>query len=596
MRRSEPVQATATVSVIGVGVPENVGTAFVAPIYSSDDPHGVFLVTAAHVILEAYRSEWPILVQFDNGVPLAARVIVLDPPRPEGDDIAVLRLEESLNLVHVVCSADALSGPAIIRGAATGLSTTFTTLDGVCNGIEKDRHSGRHMMDIKSVELIDIPGCVDGQPRTSAHDIWAGMSGSPVAQRTADAIERYVVIGMLVRLEPEGRAGRAYAVPIASVHRLCRQHGGLDLELQRQSVLATPESAVELLLVELLQNLEQETNESRAWQMLSNLLFRGYPIDTMLERFINSPAFVAIDRGDAAFTDYFLGRLLLKRGRPKRGVYTINRALRRAETASDIVRKRLNALATARVAVELPSRGSPGSDNSEWKRALLRLENHTREEYLLYEISSLTGVQVMKKFENTNAIRRGASNILSDISTYESLVERGGHFLAKHDVVLTAAKVLAGLWQLAGRESTESVFALTDRGFVQSRKLRNSLFYLQMIMARAVVFYRRGQSARAVAMLMFTIRLLKAAGISLEHEGNFHIMLNIKQLHPELANFMELAMNQPIDASLADIDLDRFQIALSGRQTLESYGVAGDWLESAKWETLYETDPSRFTQ
>lgn len=112
--------------------------------------------------------------------------------------------------------------------------------------------------------------------------------------------------------------------------------------------------------------------------------------------------------------------------------------------------------------------------------------------------------------------------------------------LQKQDVVNTSLKWLTNLWSIHGAIDEKELSNDIKKGFEQSLKRKNSIFYIQSMNAYAISLLLRNEISRAFNTFFLVIDLLHREKISMSHEGVKQLFLYVKDKFPKYYMLIKL--------------------------------------------------------
>lgn len=499
--------------VAGEAEHKDLGIAFVAPIFSTISPEDSFLLTAYHVVEEAHCSRTPIAVVIGANKSALASIAVVSKRPPDGSDFAILRITGGIPINPPVCAVGLIHGPIMIRGRPAGLQTEFSWLSGQCNGCELTLEGNVPVLDLSLPDAHYVSHHDSSGGSLIAHDVWRGISGGPVAFQIGDDL----TIGGLFRRVTG--AGRSYATPLQTIVTACEEQG-LVANFDRPQSHASPAEFNTAAISAICEGLEDPDRERIAWDTISNLLFRGFPIVGQLEILAQNRG-SRIDEADAAFISYYLGRLHFKRGERASGIRAFSLAHALSDRLPAASKTRLLALLEARRATEMLQNGNPHSSLESLRAARARLEAlpDVPEEYVVLETTSLLGREATVFFDHADPeLISNDENLHNSIQEHRNLIIRHPHLLKKQDVVSTSLQILFDLWHIDG-EPIDTMSTLAKNGRKQARARKNSIFWCQMTLAEATALWLCGERFHSLTLFLLLPHLWRSGGLTVKHEG-----------------------------------------------------------------------------
>jgi hypothetical protein len=493
----------------------------------------------------------------------------------------------------IPCAIDNEGGPVAMIGyphAFKRQELTHAEWRGLINNKGED---GEYVVISLYCEEIaqSIPSLFPG----SAYELWHGLSGGPCLLITeASSNEFYYALGITISTAPEGVAGRVSCASISSLQQLCTR-ASLYLELvepvHRGHQIQRP------MLGEMVRGLADPILEQHAWNRISNLFFHESGVIRELENAVLAPSQYGIDVEDVPFVEYFVGRLLLKKGTPKLAERHLTAAVIGAQRIDTSARRRLQMLIAARRAAEQPLHGTWRGHLEGLKIVRTGLENLTdvADSYKYLELASLLGWQSMKLFLSAEKLPAEARAELGTLARdHTNLVKNLREARPNQEVVSTALEILSSLWSGASGLVAD-LEQITAKGFVQAKTRHNSIFFIQMIMTRALISWHRRNKSEAFALVLLVAELLRSLDLTVGHEG-------IAQLNAYMA-----AQNQQLEDAF--LTCSRWHQDMNPHERLDSMVALGisrvvaeqvisifsHWLQRARaHEHIYNADPDVF--
>jgi hypothetical protein len=582
------------------GTWEDLGTCFLAPIYSVDDLSIQFVITAYHVIVEAYIKQEQILILDPTGKLIPASVECYPSSSwQEGHDFVVLRLNGTTSVKPIPCSKDIYPGPVVIRGRPAGLETEFAFVTGHYHGLERRRSGSHEILDLTFPAFYSsrVPKN-NVEEEVTPHDVWCGVSGSPIVLCKDDkAKEIRYVIGLLARLSSGGRAGRAYGVPISAIERACNSKN-LLIDLEKPSK-EEPEGSLEpLILSDLFSGMDDPDRERILWDWVSNLFYRGIESDKILFRILHSSSDDGLDICDKTVIHYFYGRILLKRGKIMYGIEELFKAQELANKASTAIKQRLPALVQGRLAVEDLSEDVNRRINK-LLNALRSVEDikGVSDHYIISELDSLLGRNATVLFLKADKFNEQSKLAIDKlVFDHERFLKNNPIQLAKQDVVSTMLKCLCLLWGVRSSNGiADELLQLSSTGFRQSERRKNSIFYTQMLCIKAIAYWLNNEFKKSLCLFALVGKILCLAKLTLNHEGISEVYFYLKNNLPRCAHILEMSFNVANIASIGDRIGALALTGISKQEAMEIEFKTTGWMDAVQeWKTLYKISDAYF--
>lgn len=525
---------------------QHCGTCFFIPTASSRR----FAVTATHVIREAEINGKKIKIDIGS-TSHEVRVVFSSGIRPYGNDIAVLGvIDEQILPPPAQCSLEPVSGAAITYGFPIGLYTNATSFSLDLKGEEETKAVKQTVLAFSSLQIPP-----DAHPRLS------GMSGAPVAVRFNDG--SYTVVGVFTRLEKDAFGGRGYVTPMKALQDICKNNNCNLILMGARSVERS--NFDYKLLLGILRGLESAERERYAWDILSGLFFQGIPVDSAMRHILDGSN--DLDICDRAVSEYIYSRLLLKRGDKWKGFPALNTASALAQKASNDINKRISSVCRMRDSIEQPIK-SQEERKADFLEAVCAVEKNCCGMYCIYELASATAQEAMTWFEKPLLLSDNIDYARSLSIRHNDLVNSGGGALGRQIVSGNSINVLYALWS----KDWSSTECLVLDGFSFSRRDRNSIYFVQMLLAKGVLAARKSFIAGAATFIL-AARLMRQGGLTRNHEGIRQLIVFLRSFLPEMASLIDsIAAGDDVSICSDQRIADATQLA-----DLWSAGIIFEW-------------------
>jgi hypothetical protein len=516
------------------------GTAFAVRVLDSARA-GTFLLTAAHAVRHAWHAGGELTLAGADGEQFSATVLACD----EGSypDIGLIYAADRA-IAPLTATAGTGPGAVVIRGGLSGVLTEQASLRGWCFGHEYV--NAHRYLDVVLSDLAFVEPDSTRQP-AELNDVYAalrGLSGAPVV-RAEDNAEPSVT-GLIVKRNPRGVANRVYAVPMQEAAAYMRGRG-FYLE-----VAAAPRSDLTLGVLAgrlMARILDSSEGMHELWEEISGLFYGGLPMDDMLRDAIRRPASYGLDGGLAVHElEYFLARLLLKRGRQAEAARLFRAAGQGAALGHSSAHRRLKALVRLRQGGIAPLNDHQGPPWPIFNEAIRTYENLTdfSEHERAYEIASALGAaaadfSLTERFLSQN---ESAVGVFADVARqHGDLVAAYPHWLIeKQEVVGIILMLTQLLWErpgeAPGRDHAERILATANRGTNAALQRSNGIFYIQMMIARVIAARQAFDQDTAFFLLGLAGDALAKSGLTLNHEGLKVLHAYLRRSDPGLAELL----------------------------------------------------------
>jgi hypothetical protein len=516
------------------------GTGFAVRVLDSARP-GTFLLTAAHAVRYARHANGKLTLANGGGDQITGSVLACN--EEAYPDVALVYFPSKI-IAPLAASAATTAGPVVVRGGLSGVLTEQATLGGWCYGQEYDQ--SRRYLDIVLSDLAIIEP--DGAQRAAElNDVYAalrGLSGAPVVR--ADEAAAPTVIGLIAKRNTHGIANRVYAIPMQdAADYLQRQGFYLDVALAPPSDLALGALAGVLIT----RILESSEGMHELWEDISGLFYRGMPVDQIIRDAIRRPASYGLDGGLAIHElEYLLARLLLKRGRETEASRLFVLAGQGAALGHSSAHRRLSALVRLREVGPASLTDHQGPHRQTFGEAIRSYENLVdfSEHERAYEIASAVGAAAADFSLTEQFLARDEEAIRVFTAMAERHTELVSAYprwlLPKQEPVGIMLQLTGLLWTTgdvaAGREHAERILANATRGASAARQRSNGIFYIQMMLARAVAARAVADHGTAFYLLGLAADALAKGGLTLNHEGLKILHAYLQRSDPELARLL----------------------------------------------------------
>ena len=470
------------------------GTAFAIKTLF-EDKNTYYLLTAYHVISELEAKGHMIIVEDEDGISHSAVKIfpkeLSKEYREFGQDYALLEIYSDIGYQEYEMAVRNRPSDCLVRGAAPHYSTIFTNIDGKILGEEKIFGQKKVLQLRLNTSLI-----FDEQNEfIPEQKILRGLSGAPVL---VEAGGETVCVGVLGNLERDLRGSAQYAVPMKTIMRDCLEQLHIRYRVfdakEKDSLVFHEEALVELVIGDTENFLfSEEELEQQAWNKLSDLFYKGIPVDILLRDIIKSDTFMKYNSEMQCALMYFYARLLLKRNNRERAFAVFSDISGMAGKVSAGTGNKLGALINCRRAIEKEI-VTPDETLKAIRYAGDRVANlrGSSDIYIAYELASMYGRGLTNLFSiDVDYSRWEKEEVFKIYMEHKQLLESNPVKLCKQDVVNTSLQWYIGFWQLNHEFDLQSLSMAVRDGFSQSKKRKNGIFYIQSMIAHAIVCKRK---------------------------------------------------------------------------------------------------------
>lgn len=466
-----------------------------------------------------------------------------------------------------------------VRGAIPHYSTIYTSIDGKILGVEKIFNQKKVLQIKLETDLI-----FDSQNKViPEQEILRGLSGAPVL---VDLNGGVVCVGILGNLERDNRGSLKYAVPMRTVEEDCLKQLNITYRLfnknEKNNIFFQNEALIELAFGDTDEFLfSEEDLEQNAWNKLSDLFYKGIPIDTLLSNIIESDVFQKYNAEVKCAVLYFYARLLFKRSKNKLAFGVFHDITNMLSGVSSNTRIKMEALINSRSAIErkieLPNETLNAIRYAGEK--IINLPN-TSDEYVSNELASMYGRGLTNLFSINSDYSFQEREDLSKIYLEHSyLLKKNPIRLCKQDVVNTSLQWYLGYWGINKEFDIQRLSVAISDGFIQSKKRKNSIFYIQSMIAYGIWCALNNKAIQAVKILLLSVKLMNKEKVHLNHEGIKQLLLILKEKYLSLYAVFEIAYRTPMVAqfinkvSLFQVDLGVYSWESILRQVDELYMI-----------------------
>ena len=274
-----------------------------------------------------------------------------------------------------------------------------------------------------------------------------------------------------------------------------------------------------------------EKQEQMIWNKISNMFFRGIPIDSTLEKALASPEIKYINAEVRCALLYSYGRLLYKRGKAKSGEEAFQKVRSLFGDISSTSRCKVQSLIDGRLLIE--------SDFFARKPEKIRFAGCkiasipcASDEYIAHETASIYGKGVINLFLAVkNFTKCESSDILNIYREMVNLYNRYPTILSKQDLFITTMEWCIGLWSVDSSlfDSYESTIS---KGFLQSKLGKNDLFHITCLLAYGIYLVKNENKVNAMIIFLLCCMLMKSINLRVDHEGISQLLVYLKEYYP----------------------------------------------------------------
>lgn len=146
-------------------------------------------------------------------------------------------------------------------------------------------------------------------------------------------------------------------------------------------------------------------------------------------------------------------------------------------------------------------------------------------------------------------------------------------------MVNTSLQWYIGFWGINKEFDLHSLSIAVNNGFYQSKKRKNSIFYIQSMISYAILNLLNGEKVRAVKALLLSVKLILSEKVQLSHEGIKQLLFILKEKCVPLYATVELAYTMQMEygfynkVALYDVDLGKLSWESIVAQVNELYMI-----------------------
>lgn len=542
------------------------GTAFVVARDNIDNTH-YYLLTAYHVVSESIvRNQQIFLQTFDYDDKFFTSKISWIPDQSScyefGGDFALLEIFTDGNIEFNVFSLVPFDNRTIATMYIWGTSIYSPS----------DRHPEFNKISIKSwssehiiysepncgketykslVMTIDFAGNVqtdityhqkDSLNITTAQNIFKGISGAPILIHHEGAD---LCVGLVSNIENDSIASRVYGVVSDTILTTCSilSHLFIKIEPEIDIIKKTPihdlidqfDLFVDIIFESPYDfSLHDPNTENDIWDKISNLFYKGHPIDSIIYRGINNNQINDYSIDTQLLLRYFLARLYFKRGKSDKALQQFAHIRKSERLISKNVWERIAVLMDSRILIENPVyRPNESLDkilHTEDQLSQLRTVNN---EYKANELASILGTGLSNLFKEKRDLTIIECKKIREIyETHGKLLTYYPERLRKQDVVNTAIGWLINVWHINTPIDLDLLITDIRQGFKQANQRKNSIFHTQSLLAFSIYELLLDKYFNGLVVLFIVINLMKREKLEISHEGITQLLVYLKNLFP----------------------------------------------------------------
>lgn len=542
---------------------EILGTAFAIKTFEYDKKY--YLLTAYHVISELEAKGRSIIIKDENDNFFSAMKVFPKKLSMEyrefGQDYALLEMYSEVKYKTFEMAIINKRLECFVRGAIPHYSTIYTSFDGKILGEESISNQKKVLQISLDTKLI-----FDAQNKLiPEQEVLCGLSGAPVL---VELNGETVCVGVLGNLERDCRGSVKYAVPIKTIVEDCLKQLHITYRLLNEkaedNISFQEEALIELAIGDTEEFLfSEEKLEQTAWNKLSNLFYKGFPVDSLLHSIIESKSYQTYNAEVKCAILYFYARLLFKCSKNMLAFDAFHNISKMLCAVSYSTRIKLETLISSRSAIEKRIE-LPDETLSAIRYAGDKIVNlpGASDEYVSNELASLYGRGLTNLFSIHIDYSCQEKEELSKIYLeHKYLLEKNPIKLCKQDVVNTSLQWYLGYWGVSKEFDLQSLSVAVYNGFIQSKNRKNSIFYIQSMISYGLFCALNEQKVQAVKILLLSAKLMHKEKVRLSHEGVKQLLLILREKYISLYMIFEIAYKTQMDeyffdkVSICQVDL-----------------------------------------
>ena len=545
------------------GSPRVLGTAFGIKTFQQDNQY--YLLTAYHVISEPEAKGRPIIIRDEKGNSMIAKKIF--PPelsaeyRMFGQDYGMLEMYSDQKYQPFEIAIVNRRLDCFVRGTIPHYSTIFTSIDGKILG-EESIEGEKKVLQLK----LETSLIFDEENKAiPTQKILRGLSGAPVLVKISDEM---VCVGVLGNLERDRGGSLQYAVPMGTIVEDCLEYFNIPYTLWNEEEKSNSQFREDAFIELAIGDTEEfvfseEKLELEAWNKLSNLFYKGNPVERILGELIESEGFCNYNAEVRCAILYFYARLLFKCSKNMTAFRCFHNISGLLGGVSAATKLKLEALINSRSAIEKKIELPQETLNAIWY-AGEKISDlpQASDEYVANEPASMYGRGLTNLFSIKTDYSYQEKEDLSKIYLeHKSLLEKNPIKLCKQDVVNTSLQWYLGYWNVSKKFDLQTLSRAVNNGFIQSKEKKNSIFYIQSMISYGILCAFNNETIQAVKAILLGVKLMHKEKIRLGHEGVKQLLLILQQKFLALHVAFEMAYKSQTEqqflakASLLQIDL-----------------------------------------
>jgi hypothetical protein len=241
-----------------------------------------------------------------------------------------------------------------------------------------------------------------------------------------------------------------------------------------------------------------------------------------------------------------------------------------------------------------------------WRQSFNRLKyisasledlGNVPDSYKYVEVTSLTGWQAAKWFLRAAKFDdEGLCDLVAMARSHRAMLKNIPDSRAQQEVVSTALEILGGFWDTNSNER-DNLQRTIDSGFILAKARHNSIFYTQMLLARAMFNWRNGQMRLAIAFTIMAASAMKSQELSLDHEGIGQLRVFAEAKCAPFAALLIIVLGWTATVQYKEKVEDLLRAGID-RPTAQAGATLGiEWLNSTHdFGYLYDVAPGLFAE
>jgi hypothetical protein len=506
---------------------ELLGTGVCLPVIDYRSPDDQFIITNRHVVIEAKVKKQDIYISNIFGEFTLVEMLY---PNSNNiintiyQDIAILKLRDSINITTSKCKKINSECDVIIKGFPSGLTTECTILKGTFIGSEIEKISKKEILTLLIPDLrASFSFNYNNKILKSPFEFWSGISGSPIYIKCSET-NRYYCIGIFSGIEEDVVGNRCYGIKIDSIIDKVKE---LGLELIDEPNKNSNKDIFESGIIEITEGLIEEEREKYFWDWISNLFYKGNRIDFAVRKFVE----LNDDINDKVILYYYLSILSYKIGDINNGNKLNYLSYKLITSSSPEIKHRFKNLLKIRFEIEnFGQRDYLSVENILTYSNCIKSFTSCSDEYIVLKLGSMFG-RTLTLFFNNFKLHKDSSVALENlIHEHALLIEQNPVLLKKQDVANTLLEILILLWKpILDIDKAFLLSPLIAKGYRQALTRRNSIFYVQMFISKTIYLLLIKEYLQSYFNCLIISTMFVKLGLKLSHEGINQLLIYLKQ-------------------------------------------------------------------